>query len=71
MKLSPFTGRIPVYIGDDVTDIDGIAAAKALGGRAFSVGQPLEGADGVFASPAAVRAWLASLAKKPQEARSA
>ena len=32
MDRPPFRGRLPVFIGDDVTDEDGIAAAKAMGG---------------------------------------
>ncbi|MFT4097332.1 MAG: trehalose-phosphatase [Rhodoblastus sp.] len=71
MQAAPFAGRIPVFIGDDVTDVAGMAAAKALGGRAFSVGQRLEGADGVLASPAEVGAWLAGLLATQQEARRA
>lgn len=58
MQTLPFAGRAPVFIGDDVTDIAGMAAAKAFGGRAYSVGQMLDGADGAFASPSDVRAWL-------------
>lgn len=71
MQAAPFAGRLPVFIGDDVTDVAGIAAAKALGGRAFSVGQRLEGADGVLASPTEVGAWLAGLLATQQEARRA
>jgi len=71
MQFAPFAGRVPVFVGDDVTDIAGIAAAKAFGGRAFSVGRRLEGADGVFASPTEVRAWLGRLAGAGREARSA
>ena len=50
-----------VFIGDDVTDVAGMHAAKALGGSAFSVSAPLPGADAFFDSPAQVRAWLESL----------
>lgn len=71
MQTAPFAGRTPIFIGDDVTDIAGFAAVKAFGGHAVSVGRKLEGADAVFASPAEVRAWLASLVNVGQEARSA
>lgn len=71
MALPPFAGRSPIFVGDDITDIAGIAAAKALGGRAFSVGQTLEGADAVFASPQDVRAWLGRLVGTSPEAKRA
>lgn len=71
MAAAPFAGRRPVFIGDDVTDIAGIAAAKSLGGLAFSVGQMLDGADGMFESPSHVRAWLAQLAGSHPEVRTA
>ena len=71
METEPFAGRTPIFIGDDVTDIAGFAAVKALGGHAFSVGRKLEGADAVFASPTEVRAWLGRLIETGKEARSA
>jgi trehalose 6-phosphate phosphatase len=52
MAAPPFAGRIPVFVGDDVTDEDAIAAALALGGEGLRVGA------GEFATPADVRAWL-------------
>lgn len=51
MAKPPFAGRKPIYIGDDVTDIDGIRAAKAMGGAGLLVGD-------AFGTPAAVRTWL-------------
>lgn len=38
MKLDPFKGRIPVFIGDDTTDEDGMRAARELGGFGIKVG---------------------------------
>lgn len=55
MAHAPFAGRVPVYIGDDVTDEDGIRAAEATGGLGLRV------AD-AFGDAAGVRAWLARLA---------
>lgn len=51
MASPPFAGRVPVFVGDDVTDRDGIAAAMALGGVGLLVAE-------AFGTPAAVRAWL-------------
>lgn len=51
MARPPFAGRVPIYIGDDITDEDGMRAARALGGVGLRV-------DTAFGSPAGVRAWL-------------
>jgi len=55
MQSPPFAGRRPVFVGDDVTDEDGIRAAIALGGTGYRIPED-------FPSPAAVRRWLAGLA---------
>ena len=47
----PFLGRLPVFIGDDVTDEDGIAAAIELGGAGLRVAE-------AFGDPDGVREWL-------------
>jgi trehalose 6-phosphate phosphatase len=52
MKRAPFAGRTPVMVGDDVTDLDGIRAARALGGEGWRV------PDSFPAGPADVRRWL-------------
>ncbi|MGC8523687.1 MAG: trehalose-phosphatase [Acidibrevibacterium sp.] len=51
----PFAGRTPVFIGDDVTDADGMDAAREAGGQGVFVAE-------AFGDPAGVRAWLAGLA---------
>ncbi|GAA4037132.1 trehalose-phosphatase [Sphingomonas rosea] len=38
MTLPAFTGHKPLFIGDDITDEDGFAAVRALGGAAILVG---------------------------------
>lgn len=60
----PFSGREPVFVGDDVTDHPGFAAAIEAGGRGFSVGADIAGTSGTFSSPSAVRQWLARLAAR-------
>ncbi len=62
MEEPPFAGRRPLFIGDDATDRDAFAAARQFGGRCVSVGSDnADIADWVFASPAAVRAWLSRI----------
>jgi trehalose 6-phosphate phosphatase len=51
MALVPFRGRLPLFIGDDVTDDDAVVAAGELGGIGLKV-------DVSFGSAGAVRAWL-------------
>jgi trehalose 6-phosphate phosphatase len=55
MARPPFAGRVPVYIGDDVTDEDGIRAALGMGGEGWRVAE-------MFGNPACVRVWLGELA---------
>lgn len=63
MALDRFSGRRPLYVGDDRTDEDGFAEAERLGGVALAVeGEYRASQAPGFASPAAVRAWLAKLA---------
>lgn len=39
MQVKPFAGRMPVFIGDDVTDEDGFAAAERQGGFGIRIGE--------------------------------
>ena len=55
MQRPPFVGRLPVFIGDDLTDEDGIRAAVDLGGAGYRI--PAD-----FDSPASLREWLGLLA---------
>lgn len=54
MRQQPFAGRIPVFVGDDVTDEDGFRAALELGGIGLHV------ADAFGGRPESVRDWLQS-----------
>ncbi len=59
MKEAPFVGSIPIFIGDDVTDEDGIRAAIQLGGFGIIVGdRPDTRAQYRLAAPASVHEWL-------------
>ena len=59
MAEPPFRGSRPVFVGDDLTDEDGFAAARALGGFGVLVGgrSPTAAKYGL-ADPAAVQQWL-------------
>src|ERR1700690_3344910 len=61
MTHEPFSGRRPVFIGDDVTDESVFAIMPDLGGLAFSVGRHAKGVAGHFDTPSDVRAWLKRL----------
>lgn len=59
MARAPFQHRLPVFVGDDVTDEDGIAATIAMGGAGLRVPDD-------FANAAAVRGWLRRVAAAGQ-----
>jgi trehalose 6-phosphate phosphatase len=58
MRQPPFAGRVPLFIGDDVTDEAGFTAVQALGGVGIKVGDGPTQAHARLGSPAEVRAWL-------------
>jgi trehalose 6-phosphate phosphatase len=60
MREPPFAGRRPVYVGDDVTDVDGFTAVESAGGLSVAVGDRVR-AQMQVASPRDVRALLADL----------
>ena len=64
MTHAPFAGRMPVFIGDDVTDESVFAVLPALGGKGYAVGRHFSGVTGIFDSPDDVRAALRRLAEK-------
>jgi trehalose 6-phosphate phosphatase len=61
MHEPPFSGRRPVYIGDDLTDLDGFRAADDLGGVSIAVGDRVQ-ATCHLPGPAAVHGWLQGIA---------
>jgi trehalose 6-phosphate phosphatase len=60
MQELPFSGRVPVFVGDDLTDRDGFAYVESVGGHAIVVGPEPEKGRGWLPNPAAVRDWLRS-----------
>ncbi len=65
MANPPFRGRVPVFVGDDETDLDGFAGVRRLGGMALPVRDLTPGPG--FDGPAEVRAWLAALPQRLAE----
>jgi trehalose 6-phosphate phosphatase len=64
LSESPFAGRIPVTIGDDLTDEAMFKVANELGGLSIRIGEPTEetAAQTTIASAATLRAILKDLA---------
>ncbi len=60
MAETPFAGRLPVFVGDDLTDEHGFATVERLGGWTIKVGTGRTVARFRLADVAAVRRWLLS-----------
>ncbi len=58
MRLAPFSGRLPVFVGDDFTDEDGMRAATAEGGFGVRIGPGKSAAEFRLPDTLAVHAWL-------------
>jgi trehalose 6-phosphate phosphatase len=63
MTYSPFAGRRPIFIGDDVTDLGVFDVLPEFNGMAISVGRRVAGVDYRFERPADVRRWLDALSQ--------
>ena len=63
MREPPFSGRRPVFLGDDLTDLDGFQVVEALGGVSIGVGARVTG-QCQLADPQAVHAWLEQTAAR-------
>jgi trehalose 6-phosphate phosphatase len=64
MTQPPFATRVPVFVGDDRTDEAGFATVNERGGFSIRVGER-SGSAARYSldSPAAVREWIAGLAR--------
>ncbi|AXQ27369.1 trehalose-phosphatase [Solimonas sp. K1W22B-7] len=60
MTLPPFAGRRPVFVGDDLTDENGILVAQAMGGYGIKVGAGPSVAHYRLGSVPEVHGWLAA-----------
>lgn len=58
MREAPFAGRLPVFVGDDVTDEDGFAVVNALNGLSVKVGPGFSVARWRLSGAQDVRRWL-------------
>lgn len=64
MRDVQFANRMPIYLGDDTTDLDAFDTVRALGGINVAVGARVaHAADIVLDTPALARAWLEQLAR--------
>jgi len=61
MQEPPFSGRRPVFVGDDLTDQGGFRVVEEQGGISVAVGDRVRGQFGID-DPAAVRSWLRGIA---------
>jgi trehalose 6-phosphate phosphatase len=66
MGHAPFSGRVPVFIGDDITDESVFEVLPKIGGKGFSVSRYFPGLTGIFKDPAQVRSALQSLVASGQ-----
>jgi trehalose 6-phosphate phosphatase len=60
MKEAPFAGRMPVFLGDDITDYEGFAAVRSHGGLDIAIGGRVS-ARWYLEGPGATYAWLTRL----------
>lgn len=58
MGETPFAGRLPVFVGDDLTDEHGFATVQRMGGWTVKVGTGRTNARFRLPSVAAVARWL-------------
>ncbi len=67
MAEPPFTGRRPLFAGDDITDESGFAVVQAAGGIGIKVGPGPTQARHRLDTPTRLHAWLQACAAQPLE----
>jgi len=63
MTYAPFAGRVPTFLGDDMTDWDVFKIIPEFRGIAMSVGEKHHGVDYHFDRPTDVRHWLEQVSR--------
>lgn len=63
MQEAPFANRVPVFLGDDISDYDGFEAVSGYDGMAIAVG-PRVASQWWLPDPRAVRHWLEHLLER-------
>jgi trehalose 6-phosphate phosphatase len=64
MTYSPFAGRRPLFIGDDVTDLGVFEVLPDFDGIGISVGRTVAGVSFCFEQPTDVRHWLQQISRR-------
>ncbi len=63
MTYQPFSGRRPIFIGDDVTDLGVFEVLPVFDGIGISVGRKVPGVTACFERPTDVRHWLDEISR--------
>ena len=58
MSDAPFSGRVPVFVGDDVTDEIGFKVVNRMGGHSIKIGPGRTNATWRLKNVKALRSWL-------------
>ena len=67
LEEAPFRGRLPVFIGDDLTDEFGFELMNRVGGCSVKVGEGSSAAHWRLPNADAVRAWLKHFVERGRE----
>src|SRR6267142_2961458 len=67
LEETPFQGRLPVFIGDDLTDEFGFELINRVGGCSVKVGEGSSAANWRLPNAHAVRAWLRRFVERSEK----